>query len=129
MAENVKVMNKNRRRGKDFERFIAADLGGRRTGILGHEDVIIPLCNTECLAECKERKKLPKFITDCLSQAKRNCPDDKLSAIFLHELNQSHVNDIVIMKYSDWKRIYDFITFGLSCSKSWKRRKNETIKI
>ena len=90
----------NRRRGKDFERWLAKDLGGRRIGLLGQEDVIID----KYRAECKERKKLPMFIKKCMAQAISNCRD-AIPIVILHELNSNHNDDLVIMRYADWKEI------------------------
>ena len=86
-------MGKNRDRGKAYERFIAADLGGRRVGTMGQDDVI--LNGFSC--ECKEREKLPMFIKRCIRQAIDNCPDNKLPLVFLHELHSPHSFDVVMM--------------------------------
>lgn len=91
-----------RRRGKQYERFIALDLGGRRIGLLGQEDVQFELIS----AECKEREKLPAFLKKCLAQAVDNCEEDKLPVVFLHEHNVSHEFDIVVMFYVDWKDMF-----------------------
>lgn len=96
-------MSKNRDRGKSYERWIAQDLGGRRIGLLGMEDVILP--SPPLSIECKEREKLPRFILKCLSQAKANCPDDKMAVVCLHELNKSHAGDVVLMEYPVFKTL------------------------
>ena len=95
------MSNLNRRRGKDLERYVAKDLGGRRVGILGQEDVII---HRGLSCECKERKKLPVFITGCLEQAERNA-DGETAFVVLHELGKDHDQDIVLCRYKDWKSI------------------------
>ena len=95
------MSKRNRNRGKDYERWLANDLGGRRTGILGNEDVLTPRFSVEA----KEREKMPKFIKDCVGQAIRNCPDNKLPIVCLHKLGGSHHGDIVIMEYSVFKAI------------------------
>lgn len=90
------MSQRNRNRGKSYERWLANDLGGRRVGLLGMEDVSLP---TPPLAiECKEREKLPKFIKDVVAQAENNSPDDMMALVCLHELNSSHEKDIVIMR-------------------------------
>ena len=95
------MSNRNRNRGKALERFIAKDLGGRRVGILGHEDVILH-CGIS--VETKECKKLPVFITGCLEQAERNA-DGETAFVVLHELGKDHDRDIVLCRYRDWKDI------------------------
>ena len=94
-------MSRNRQRGKDYERWLARDLEGRRVGLLGMEDVV----TNRFAIECKEREKLPRFIHKCISQAKANCPDDKLAIVALHELNTSHDKDLIVMEYSVFRTI------------------------
>jgi hypothetical protein len=96
-------MNKNRRRGKNYERWLAQDNQGRRVGILAQEDVDMPGIS----AECKERQAMPAFIARCMAQAKANARQDKLPAVFLHILNTNHNDDVVMMRYCDFKVIYD----------------------
>jgi len=95
-------MNKNRRRGKDLERFLAKDLNGRRIGILGHEDII-----TERFSiEAKERKEHPTFLKKAIAQAIRNSREEKIPVFILHRLYDEHENDLVIMQYADWKKLF-----------------------
>lgn len=89
----------NRRRGKDLERFLAKDLKGRRLGLLGMEDVIL---GDDYAIECKEREKLPVFLRKCMAQACANC-NNKTPIVVLHQLGDHHADDLVIMRYSDWK--------------------------
>lgn len=93
----------NRRRGKDLERFIAKDLGGRRVGILGHEDVRL---HRGLSVECKERQRLPVFIYNCMAQAERNADGDT-AMVVLHECGADHGKDIVMMRYAEFKAILE----------------------
>lgn len=93
------MSRKNRQRGKSLERFIAKDLGGRRVGLLGMVDVEAG----DYSIETKERKKMPKFIMDSMLQATKNKIGGKLPIVILHELNQSHEKDIVVMWYKNFK--------------------------
>jgi hypothetical protein len=94
-------MSKNRQRGKSYERWLAADLDGRRVGILCREDVL----TRRFAIEAKERQRLPAFLKKTMAQAKANCPDDKLALVMLHELHSNHDHDLVIMEYSTFKTI------------------------
>lgn len=94
------MSSRNRNRGKALERFVAADLGGRRTAILGQEDVMVH----GMAIECKERQRLPAFITKCMAQAEENARGD-VAVVILHELNQGHERDIVMLRYLDFKAI------------------------
>ena len=95
-------MSRNRDRGKAYERFIAADLGGRRVGTMGKEDVILD--GYSC--ELKERKKLPEFMKKCMYQAINNCSDGNEPLVFLHELYMPHSLDVVMMPYSVFRHMY-----------------------
>lgn len=95
------MSSKNRRRGKELEKFVAKDLGGRRVGILGQEDVIL---HRGISAECKERQKLPMFIHRCMAQAEGNAPGET-AIVILHELGKEHDADIVMIRYKNFKEI------------------------
>jgi len=97
------MSSRNRRRGKDLERFIAKDLGGRRVGILGQEDVIL---HHGLSAECKERQKLPVFIHNCITQAERHANGNP-AIVVLHKLGEEHENDLVFIRYRDFKAILE----------------------
>lgn len=93
------MTSKNRRRGKDLERFLAKYLKGRRIGLLGQEDIQLNFFSVEC----KERKSLPKFLKDCMAQAEANCEERKVPFVILHELNKSHKEDLVILRLPHWR--------------------------
>jgi len=100
------MSNKNRQRGKSLERFIAKDLGGRRVGILGQEDVI--LHHGAFSLEVKERKKLPVFIWNCMAQADRNAQrNGNRPGVVLHELGDDHDKDTVMIRYRDFKALIE----------------------
>lgn len=93
------MSKKNRDRGKRLERFLANDLKGRRIGLLGKEDVQLDRFSIEC----KERKKMPTFLKKSMKQAFQNCEDGKAPVLILHEHDQPHGLDLVIMYYVFWK--------------------------
>jgi len=95
------MSKKSRRRGKELERFIAADLGGRRLGILGKEDVRYK----NYVIECKERKELPRMLKKGIEQALKNCGEGDIPVFIQHELHQPHDLDLVTMYYLDWKKL------------------------
>ena len=59
-----------RLRGKRNEIALAKRLGAKRLGTLGREDLSLGMFSIEC----KERKRLPVFLTKAYEQAKRNTP-------------------------------------------------------
>ena len=94
------MSSRKRQRGKDLERFVASDLGGRRVGILGQEDVLW----RGIAVECKERdeKGFPKSIRDWMAQAEENAKG-ATAIVILHKLGSNHDEDIVMSRYKDFK--------------------------
>lgn len=86
---------------KKFERRIALDLGGRRIGILGGEDVEHPFLS----GECKLLKKLPKFLTDVYDQAKKNCPKGKIPFACVKQNGKHDKNSLIILSYEDFNKM------------------------
>ncbi len=71
---------------KAFERRVAKKIGGRRTGVLGGEDVEHPRWSIEC----KLLQFLPKWLTEIMKQAEDNCPTGKIP---LAVVKQKYDND------------------------------------
>ena len=89
----------NRRRGKDAERALAKRLEGRRTGVLGGEDILHPLLSIEV-------KSRSRFIGEgFMAQAKRNS-NGKIPAVIIHILNKSHDHDLVMMELRDFEDLF-----------------------
>jgi len=97
------MSSKNRRRGKDLERWVAKYFGGRRVGILGQEDVRL---HWGCNIECKERAALPIFIYKSMAQAERNAAGS-MAWVVLHQLGDEYENGLVIMRCKDVKTILE----------------------
>lgn len=97
----MSASGKNRRRGKDTERALAQRLGGKRVGILQGEDIEHPTFSIEC----KEREKLPVFLTKAYQQAVNNCPEWKIPIVVLHQLSNKHDDDLVIIKLREFEAL------------------------
>lgn len=91
--------NRNRERGKDCERYIAKRLSGRRVGILQGEDVE----HKKYSIEVKSRVRFAG--ENFMTQAVRNCPNDKIPLVVVHIKNKSHDNDLVILNMTDFERL------------------------
>ena len=102
MTDQSKRNKRNRDRGKDLERYVADFFGGERIGLLGKDDVR----TADFSIECKEREKLPKSILSWVKQAEDNCQPDKTPVVYLHQLNDDHVNDLVIINATAFISIY-----------------------
>lgn len=89
----------NRRRGKDAERALARRLNGKRTGVLGGEDVSHPLLSIEV----KSRKNFSgeRF----MAQAKRHS-NGKIPAVIIHILNKHHGHDLVMLELTDFEDLF-----------------------
>ena len=92
-------MSKNRDRGKRLERKIAERLGGKRTGVLGGEDVL----HIYYSIECKSRDKLPKWFDNFWKQTLANCEEGKTPLLVIHQTNKNHDDDFVVIKLSDFE--------------------------
>jgi len=91
------MSTKNRNRGKRHERKIAELLGGKRTGVLGGEDVLHPVY----AVECKSREKIPKWFAKFWEQTLRNAKD-KIPMLVIHKLNQKHEDDWIVVRLKDF---------------------------
>ena len=89
-------MSKGRRRGKELERHVARYFCGRRTGILGGDDVELKRFSIEC----KEREKPLRTLEGWMAQAVANCCG-KVPMVFFHVCNRLHKNDLVIFRAED----------------------------
>ena len=90
----------NRRRGKEAERWFAKDLGGKRVGILGREDIDVDFVSLE-IKERKNGRLCPADLRHAYNQAKANS-DGKYPIIILHQLYKPHKNSFVYMNCSDF---------------------------
>jgi len=98
----------NRRRGKDAERVLAKRLEGRRTGVLGGEDITHPLLSIE--VKTRARFAGERF----MAQAKRHC-NGKIPAVIVHIKNRSHDHDLVMLELRDFEDLFGKIGGG-ACS-------------
>jgi hypothetical protein len=96
---------KNRDRGKRAERAVVERLGGKRTGVLGGEDVLHPHYSIEV----KSREKHSIF--KVLKQCEKNNKDDKIPLIVMHEHGRQHDNDLVCVKMSEFQVMYEFLQY------------------
>ncbi len=98
----------NRRRGKDAERAVAGRLNGRRTGVLGGEDISHPLLSIEVKSRsCFAGEKF-------MEQAKRNS-NGKIPAVIVHITGRPHGSDLVMLELRDFEDLFGMIGGG-ACS-------------
>ncbi|MBI5886145.1 MAG: hypothetical protein HZB85_06140 [Deltaproteobacteria bacterium] len=89
----------NRRRGKDAERALARRINGRRTGVLGGEDISHPLLSIEV-------KSRARFVGErFMAQAKRHS-SGKIPAVIIHILNKPHGQDLVMLELKDFEDLF-----------------------
>lgn len=85
---------------KEHERRTARRLSGTRTGNTGK-----PTADVQAGAfavECKSRKALPTWLTDAMTQAKRNAGEGQTGIVVLHQVGARSDNDLVIIRLADW---------------------------
>lgn len=90
---------------KKFERRIALQLGGRRIGVLGGEDVEHKILS----GECKLLKKLPAWLLDVYLQSYRNCPEGKIPFCCVKQKGKNDKNAFVILRFGDFKEIVKLV--------------------
>lgn len=96
----------NRRRGKNAERAVAKHLAGKRIGILGKEDIETDKFSVEV-------KSRGRFVAESwMTQAEKNCSQEKLPIVVVHITGRRHESDYVIMKLGN------FLSFLKSGEKS-----------
>ena len=85
---------------KSTERHIAAMLGGKRIPILGREG---PDIQHEVWApEVKERKRLPGWLREAVTQAVVGAPSGKLPMVVLHAAGDKYDEALVVVRMRDW---------------------------
>ena len=89
--------NRNRKRGRKYEKELAERFQGLRQGLYGGEDVAAGPWSIEA----KTRKKFTGQAM--MEQAIRNCPEGKCPIVVLHIIAQRHSEDIVMMRLGDFE--------------------------
>ncbi len=86
---------------KAHERECGRRLGGTRVGPSGTStaDVVNPYL----AVECKERKTLPDWLKDAISQAVKAARGEQVPIVCLHEMGRHHDNDIVLIRLKDFE--------------------------
>lgn len=88
---------------KRAEREIARRIGGERVPITGRARGSAPDIRHEWLSiECKQRRRLPEWILDAMSQAKASRRGDQLPVAILHESGRPYSSALVVLELSDF---------------------------
>lgn len=98
--------NKNRHRGKTFEKHIAKLTGGDRVGIFGGTDVVCEsngISGEKWSIECKTRKSFTG--KSFMDQSVRNSPFEYTPLVIVHVVGQRHDNDLVMIRMKDWRKV------------------------
>ena len=91
--------NKNRGRGKRFEKQVARMVNGDRIGIFGGTDV-----RTDGYSiECKTRVK--STVHNFMAQAERNCIAGTTPVVIVHLKGARFESDVVCMRMRDYKKL------------------------
>ena len=86
------------RRGNEHERATAAAFGGERIAGVGRRDVS---CERWSI-ECKEKAKLPLWLTGAMEQAERQRRPDTVAVVVLHELHSRYDDDLVVLRRKEF---------------------------
>ncbi len=88
---------------KSTERELARLLGGERIPVHSTSGVKCDVATPIADVEVKERKSIPSWLSEAVSQAKANCRKGQIPLVILHTKSQRHENDLVIMNLSDYR--------------------------
>jgi hypothetical protein len=84
---------------KRAEREIARIIGGERVPITGRIRGSAPDVAHEWLSvECKQRRRLPEWLHDAMSQAKASARGDQLPVAILHESGRPYSSALVVLE-------------------------------
>ena len=99
-SEKIKIANRNRKRGKSYEKKLSERFKGYRQGLYGGEDVATEIFSIE--AKTRKRFAGQQF----MEQAIVNCPKDKVPLVVVHIVSQRTANDLVMMRLGDFEDWY-----------------------
>ena len=85
---------------KAVERQIARYLGGERNPV--GSGVRCDVSTKLLSVEVKEKQELPKWLIDAMSQAVRNCEENKIPVVILHRKGDEHRFDYLIIRLGDF---------------------------
>ena len=88
---------------KQAERRVAEFLGGRRVPVTGRQRGATPDVEHRVLSiEVKNRRSLPAWLLDALSQAQAASTDGKLPVAVLHQDGRRYADALVVVRLSDF---------------------------
>ena len=99
-SEKAKIANRNRKRGRNYEKQVAERFKGHKQGLYGGEDVATEIFSIEA----KTRKKFTG--QGFMQQAISNCPEGKVPLVVVHVVGQRMPNDLVMMRMGDFEDWY-----------------------
>jgi hypothetical protein len=97
------------KRWKSVERKVAAKLGGERIPITGRQRGSAPDCTSaggNLSIEVKDRKKIPEWLKDAMSQAIASQRDGQIPIVVLHECGMATGDNLLIIRLNDWCDLY-----------------------
>lgn len=106
MASRKQVLS-NKRSGRGYQYKIAKRLGGKSVGTIEGQDITVDtMIGGKTLQFSFEAKKRKSFIGQTfMVQAIKNCPQDRIPLVIVHETGQFHDNDILLIRLLDWEKI------------------------
>lgn len=95
------LARRNKRRGSSNQVKMAQMVGAENTGAGGGCDGLAP----PFAWEFKSREK--SVAHNFMDQAIKNAPKDKVPAVMIHKNGDRRENDIICIRYKDWKKVCD----------------------
>ena len=95
------------RRWKAVERSVAEKLGGERVPVTGRQRGSAPDVSHGTLSiEVKDRKALPKWISEAMEQAIASQRGDQIPIVVLHEKGMRANDNLVMIRLGDWVDLF-----------------------
>ena len=96
-------------RWKSTERTVAKKLGGERVPVSGRQRGAAPDCTSAgglLSVEVKDRKALPKWISEAMEQAIAGQRENQIPIVVLHERGMRANDNLVMIRLGDWVDLF-----------------------
>lgn len=99
MTGSRKQVLANKRAGRAFQAKAAKMLNAKNVGTIENQDLSHPLFSFEA----KKRKSFLGIAF--MNQATKNCPEGKIPLVIVHQTEERHENDLILIRFSDWEKM------------------------
>ena len=91
---------------KNYERLVAADLGGRRIPVTGIDRDGADVVTDMFAIQVKLRKSIPAWLGQWLSGICATATDGRIGVLVLRKPRQDTKDALVVVRYADWVSLH-----------------------